>query len=228
MKSLIFHLCIALMCLAPSGVGAQNLNWGSPIFSDIVDSEGEVLDDSFIFQIGAFVGDFVPDGENTSDWLSYWQVFDGADYNGLEDPDDGVFGYFTASAAMTDDGLSDSPDLSPLASSFEGMDAYLWIKNSNLAVPGSEWFLARAGDWVYPVAVPGCCDNEGLVEWSTSDLLVSDTPIWGSQGGTKGDGEYSTSGTHTVQTFTFVPEPSTAMLVGMFGGMMILRRRRSE
>jgi hypothetical protein len=228
MKKFILHLSIVIMCLLPGRLGAQNLNWGSPIFSDIVDSEGNVLDDTYVFQIGAFVGGFVPDVENTSDWLRYWQVFDGADYNGIGDPDDGVYGYFTSSAAMTDNGLSDSSELSPLASSFEGLDGYLWIRNSNLDEPGSEWFLARAGNWIFPMPVPGCCDNDGVVEWSTSDLLAGDTPVWGSQGGTKGNGEYSYSGTEHLQTYSFVPEPSSAMLVGLFSGMMILRRRRTE
>ncbi|MGB6222341.1 hypothetical protein [Haloferula sp.] len=228
MKFLAYYLCLAAWLLPPSKVSAQNLNWGSVIYSDLVDSEGQVLDQTYVFQMGAFVGGFVPDETNTSDWLSNWQVFDAADYNGLEDPDDGIFGYFTSSAGMMDDGLSDSPDQSSLASSFEGLDAYLWIRNSDLDAPGSEWFLGRAGDWIFPMAVPGCCDNDGVLEWSTSDLLAGDVPVWGSQGGTVGNGEYSVNGSDTLQTFTFVPEPSTAMFVVMFGTLMILRRRRSE
>jgi hypothetical protein len=228
MKVFILHLCVAALFFLPNRARSQDLNWGSPINSEIVDSNGAPLDQSFIFQIGAFVGGFIPDGTNTSNWLNYWQVFDAADYNGVESPDDGIVGYFTSTAAMTDSGLSDSSDLSPLASSFEGLDAYLWIRNSNLPIEGSEWFLARAGDWVFPVAVPGCCDNQGLVEWSTSDFLVDDVPVWGSQGGTQGDGFYTTTGSDTIQTFTFVPEPSTAMLVAFLSGAMLMRRRRSE
>jgi hypothetical protein len=70
-----------------------------------------------------------------------------------------------------------------------------------------------------------CCDT-GTIEWSVSDLDGSDVPVWGRQNGVAGSGVYSSSDPSTLQTFTFVPEPSSALLAVLAGGLILLVRRR--
>lgn len=206
---------------------AQQIDWGTVIYSDLVDSEGEVLDNSFVFQLGSFDAGYDPSANAPGDWLDHWEVFDEAAYNGIEEPvDDGIWGYYTSTANMEPDGTSDSPDETPGATSFEGRQAYIWIRNGDNPEPGTEWLVVTTSSWVFPAADPACCGNSLPLEWSSSDLTGGDVPLWGSQGGTPGPGEYTVTGPYTQQTFTFVPEPSSALLVGMAGLMLATRRRR--
>lgn len=227
----------ALLLLGALGFGtgalhSQTINWGSEMFSDLVNSKGETLDNTFIFELGSFKPTFTPDTSNTEFWFDNWQAFDAAPYNGVEaDPgdDDGIFGYFTSAVQMNSTGRSESTSQTPGALSFEGLDAYVWIRNSNVPTIGSEWLLARATGWAFPNADPDCCGNDIPAQWSTSDLFSSDVPVWGSQGGVTGGGEITSVGVYTLQTATFVavvPEPSTFLLTLLAGTLLIFRRRR--
>lgn len=216
-----------LLFFVPLSLSAQQIDWGSSIYDDIVDSEGVILDNTFIFQLGAFVEDFTPDDGNVSDWADNWVVYDQADYNGIEEPvDDGIWGYFTSTVNMEADGTSNSPELSPGATSFEGRSAFVWIRNGDDPEEGTEWLLMRADAWIFPTVDPDCCATDLPLEWSMSDLEFENVPLWGSQGGSAGSGEFTTTGPYTMQTFTFVPEPSTVLLVGVAGCMAAFRRRR--
>jgi hypothetical protein len=207
---------------------AQQIDWGSTVFSDLVDSEGNVLDNSFVFQLGAFDPGYDPSANDPVDWLSHWEVFDEADYNGIEEPvDDGIYGYYTSTANMEPDGTSDSPEESPGASSFEGRQAFIWIRNGDNPEPGTEWLVVTTSSWVFPTVVPGCCGGALPLEWSNSDLTAFDIPLWGSQGGIPGPGEYTVTGPYTQQTFTFVPEPGSVLLVGLGGILLTMRRKRA-
>ncbi len=220
-------LAVSLAWFSPPLCEAQTLIWGSRVFDDLMDSKGQVLDHTFIFELGAFADDFSPDSSNVADWSNNWRIFDAAAYNGLEDPDDGIYGYFTGVAQMLDDGTSASPFASPLFG-FSGLEAYIWVRNSDDPVPGSEWFLFRASDWLYPEADPGCCDNDLPIEWSLGDLENDDSiPVWGGRGSNKGGGVYTENGRHAMQTYTFVPEPSSVFLIGIAGISAALRRRRN-
>ena len=222
-------LTACLMWLAPMALFGQQINWGSSIYDDIVDSEAQVLDQTFIFQLGSFGSGFTPGEENVSEWAANWEVFDEADYNGIETPaDDGIWGYFTSTVNMEADGTSNSPALTPGAGSFEGRSAFVWIRNGDDPVEGTEWLLMRADSWIFPNADPDCCNNDLPLEWSMSDLAFDDVPLWGSQSGVAGSGEFTTTGSHTMQTFTFVPEPSTALLVALAGMVAVMRRRRDS
>ncbi|MGJ8642904.1 MAG: PEP-CTERM sorting domain-containing protein [Luteolibacter sp.] len=227
--SLLFLLFLGFAMEARS----QTFNWGSEVFSDLADSKGNVLDDTFIFELGSFTGGFMPGTSNVMEWKDNWQAFDKADYNGIETPtDDGIYGYYTSSASMTDAGLSDSPDMTPGAMSFEGLDAYVWIRNSDDPSLSTEWLLARNSAWTFPTAIPGCCDNGTPIEWSTSDLTMSDIPVWGAQGDETGDGIITSPGTFTLQTATFdepmlVPEPSVYFLKALGAALLLFRRRRN-
>lgn len=220
MKSLALPSAAVVLLVSASPLAAQQLNWGSEIGSSLVDSTGAVLDHTFVFELGTFASGFTPAVGNVDDWAANWLVFDQASYNsGL--------GYFTSTVLMEDDGTSDSPFATLGAPSFEGLDAFLWIRNDDDPVEGSEWLLTRADSWVFPNAIPGCCDNGVPIEWSVSDLEIANVPVWGNQDGIEGAGAYTTTGGYTLQTYTFVPEPGSLLLTVM-AGCLALRRKRND
>lgn len=221
MKTYLALLSAVPLMLFGMRSNAQTLDWGSQAFSALVDSKGQTLDNTFVFELGAFASGFTPSESNVESWLANWSVFDRADYSQAN-------GVFTGQAHMLDNGTSDSPFLTPGALSFEGLSAYIWIRKGDLPVEGSEWLVARSTGWTFPMATPGCCDNDLIVQWSVSDLTPSDVPKWGNQGGVDGPGvSTSTGGPYNLQTFTFVPEPSSAMLAALAGAFALTRRRRS-
>jgi hypothetical protein len=223
MKPLIHPLLLASIPLLALTAPGQTLDWGSPVATDIVDSQGNPITNLFVIEIGAFVDGFTPDETNVNDWFSNWRIFDAATYNP-------TLMYFTSVASMNDDGTSTSPH-STAGFSFEGLDAFLWIRRGDTPVEGNEWLLTRAvssdpsATWEFPDAVPGCCDNEPNLQWSVSDLDGDDIPGWGSQGGVHGDGIYTVTGGYTLQTYTFIPEPSSLAFVALSAAMLLRRRR---
>lgn len=221
MKSLRFT-GLAIPFFLVTHIHAQTLNWGSLSGSEFADSSGNSLDNTFVFELGAFTNGFTPTEVNVGLWKGNWNVFDRAAFSPLN----GVFASsVTTGLTMGDNGLSNSSFLTnPTIASFEGLSAYLWVRRGDTPVEGSEWFLARADAWTFPTAIPGCCDNEGLVQWSISDL-GSTTPNWGGQGGIGGPGVSSVPGPHDLQTYTFIPEPSSFVLFALSAGVLLRRRR---
>lgn len=193
---------------------SQTLNWGSLTGSDIVDSHGGALDNTFIFQLGAFEAGFIPDETNKNSWDANWHVFDTASYS--NNPAEG--GYFT--------GTKDLQDVSSYSSLFAGMAAFLWIRNDT----GSEQFLATATgssggrEWKFPTIDAGCCPNGEVTTWSVSDL-ASDVPIWGSQGYQDGGGYFDVMGPFNIQTHA-VPEPGSTAMLALCGIYIAIFRRR--
>jgi len=224
-------ICIATwaICLMAPRAGAQEdpavaqVNWGSLDFSRIVDSNGNVLPaDNFFFDLGAFRSDFTPTESNVADWASNWITFDRASYVINE------FGtaVFAGSYSFYDDIFNNHNN-----GDFDGLgisrDAYIWVYNDTTPEPGTEWFLARASNWVFPVDPGDCCSNGEPMQWSMGDLTSTDIPLWGNQLGTEGPGERSVFDTGAdLQTYTFIPEPSSALLIAMAGVAGALRRSR--
>ncbi len=217
-KSLIVPLLWGV--LAGRATGAW-LSWGSEVFSDFRDSYGNTLDGTYYIQIGFFeaaLGEqFGPSRENTSEWGSRWRVFDQASYNA-------DIGYFTSTAKLTETGGSSS-EYADLGLNFSGKEAYLWIYNDRNVATGSEWLLARAGDWIFPRSGPGCCDSALPTEWSVSDLSI-ETPVWGASGGNYGDGFNTVrDANYTLQTFAVVPEPASPVFAALPAIILTLARR---
>lgn len=226
-------LMLALLMLGHSLARSQTLVWGSPMSPDFTsrlsDSEGNPLDDTFVFEIGTFDGGFEPTTQNVATWATNWRAFDAASFaEGTYDP---ATGYVTGTADMNPSGFSNSPDASSGSFSFAGMQAYLWVRNSSSPVPGTQWALVRATNWTFPAADPECCPGQLPVVWSVSDLS-NEVPVFGGQQGIEGGGYRSVlSGTSYLQTHTFqgysvVPEPSSFLLAG-FGAWLLARRRRN-
>ena len=212
MKIHILVLAMVACALLGGAAKAQTLNWGSLAYSDLVDSKGDSLDNSFVFELGAFDPIFTPETSNIDDWFANWRVFDTATYNAGN-------GVFTGTAQIQ--------DVPGYASLFEGLEAYVWVRNGTSPGPDTEWFLARKSvdpeSWVFPSIDPGCCPNGEVTQWSVSDL-GNENPVWGNQGGHLGGGDYEVTGPYDIQTHV-VPEPS-ALLFGVLGVVSTLHRRR--
>lgn len=211
---------------AHAQLNVAQINWGSQDFSQIVDNEGNTLSQgNFTFALGAFETSFTPTEENRYEWAANFVTFDVADY----DAANGVFAGEYALYNNTYTSLS-GITINSTGSNFEALgisrDAYIWVYNSTNPEPGSEWFLARA-DWVFPTITGDCCSNDPPLEWSMSDLDSNDTPLWGNQFNTEGNGVREIQDTNAdLQTYTFIPEPSTALLVVMAGMFGVMRRSR--
>lgn len=208
MKTHLAKLIALLFVFGAEAACSQTLNWASLSGSTIVDSKGDPLNTTFLFQLGTFDVGFMPNNTNIGQWTAKWHVFDTAAYS-YNTTD---LGYFT--------GTEDVQDVPAYASMFEGMKAYLWVRNDTQ----TEHFLASASTWTFPIKDPGCCPNGLVTSWSVSDLGTG-TPIWGSQGSHDGGGDFTSPGPYDVQTHV-VPEAGSSLLALIGCGFALLRRRR--
>lgn len=227
-------MLIALLgAIITTSMHAQTLQWGNEALSMVTDSQGNEANDvnGFMFELGAFTPGFSPLTGDINDWRSNWNVFDVADYE-TDLESGGAGGVFTSTVNIIDvSGKVSSSYPGASTIDFSGLDAYLWISKGTDPIAGTEWLLVRAAsDWTFPTILGGCCDLTDW-QWSSSQLLAEgSTPLWGRQHSVLGDGEYTlnSSGSSTLQTFTFIPEPSVA-LMGVVAAMgMVLRRRRAS
>ena len=229
MKAILLRSAAAISLLAAAAHG-QSINWGSEAFSTLVDSYGNTIGQSgYVFELGAFNSGFTPTSNNLMSWFANWRVYDTADYSSEN-------GYFTGAVDMFDNGTSSESG----TTTFAGLNAYIWIRNSNIGEnKNTEWLLVRSSSWVFPTPTSHCCDPDLPIEWSVSDLSQADLPLYGGQGGTQGtsDDPYSrpgpglvttplSSGTY-LQTYTFVPELSSSVLIMVIGVLGLLDRRRT-
>lgn len=202
---------------ASAAAQAATINWGNLYDSVLLDSKGNALDaNSYNFELGAFNLGFSPTKENVESWLENWKMFDRSDY-------DAASGHFSSSVNFDQNGHSDTVG-TDLGLNFQDVEAYVWIYNGTDPGPGTEWLLARAQNWVFPALYEDCCDTR-ILEWSISDLTIGDIPYWGSQTVIRGPGEGATVPAD-LQTLTFIPEPSSALLASMAALGMIFHRRR--
>lgn len=239
----------ALLALpALPAIGQElTIDWGTDFFpaGPIVTSSGEAItlgdgsftDGGFTIELGAFDNSFVPTASNVGDWVNDWRVFDAIVADDLDGNDNLVPSLADPSlATFAGQDLLDSSNLSLSVDSIvdedfvfeQGLQAYVFIRNNNNPEPGSEWLLyTRDGEddaWRYPFVAPETHSPADDLEWFVQQ---ANTAVFGGVNGTTiGAGEREfTDETILAQTFTFVPEPSSALLTGL-GALVLMRRRR--
>ena len=121
-------LTVLLADLAHSG----QVDWSSSAFSIHQTSDGTALDDSFVFELGAFEGSFSPTSANTTEWAAHWRVAQRAPYNPSTQIVAGSF------VIETNDPPFD-----------HASQGYLW--GLSLSNPG-EWILLTSPSWLWPTA----------------------------------------------------------------------------
>ena len=238
LKKMLRILPLVLVLGTP--VSAAQINWGCEVDSVFLDSMGQPLNAQFAIQLGYFESvlgvPFVPTASNASQWSAQWKIFDQATYY----PDNAAgygFGYFTSSASLLANGKSSSSFAdNDLGVDFSNQSAYIWMHNTETPGPTAEWFLGRSATasgntaaWNFPAKPADDCCDTAVAEWSMSDLDTGDTPVYGKQKAQTGAGVFTnTTNNSTAQTFTFVPEPSSSLLLALGGVVLTFRRRRPE
>lgn len=229
-------LFLAILGLAlPCHSFGATINWNSEFDSTLIDSSGNLLDETFSFEVGTF-GSFVPTADNMSDWESNWKVFDKA-Y--LDDPNgwNSELRFFTRSVTHMIDGSSSSDFANPPHTTSpnlfaEGEVVYLWAYNSKSVQAGSEWALVTDGTagmntrdrWLIPDPNESSSIN---YEWHLDDANVV---VFGGANDVQGAGQFSANpGSFHLQTAA-VPEPNAALLVMGALGMLVwsTSRRRTR
>jgi hypothetical protein len=223
MKARILIITAVFSAISTLPSGAQQLNWGAPIGTQLIDSNGDAIDDSFVFELGAFALNFDPTEANVGEWLTHWRVFDALTFHPVN-------GFSTSTLFIGNGVTSGSPHATDPSFSFAGLDAYMWIRKGSDPVPGSEWFVGRAIDWEFPLVGGDCCATN-IIQWSVSDLGPGELPEWGRHYDESGPGHSTFKDPLTdedgMQTHTFIiPEPTSALLLLVGCSGFILRRQR--
>lgn len=231
---------LILTALIPSGLLAQQsplqIDWGTSTIADtIVDSNGDAISvDDYAIELGGFAAGFVPTAANIGDWVNNWQVFDAVTAADTDTADSFVAGTgtdarFVGSALLDTDQTSLSEDGNGVDVFEAGSQAYVFVRNQDEIGPDSEWLLytSESGeDWEFP-SVTGT-QTQFPLTWFVSEV---DTVLFGAANTTiVGDGEFTdTSPNFVLRTHTFVPEPSTSLLLlGASLGLVGRRRRGSH
>ncbi len=219
-----FALSLALVLGTAASSRADSINWGDSVGNTLLFSYGGNLDSSVTFQLGTF-GSFVPTANNMDQWAANWHVFDqvtaGAGYTPSE-------GFFSSTATVQSDGTSSS-GLSPY--SFQiGEQAYIWAFTPNQnAINGGEWALVtndssdgNAGDnWL----IPSYTDQSVLPQDWRIDAATD--IVFGGANSTQGPGDHNSNPTSfDLQLHAVVPEPGSALLLGLGVLSLVCGRRR--
>ena len=219
---------------------SETINWGSALFpgGNLIDSNGDAItlgdgsftDGGFTFELGTFdtaSGFTGPTAGNTSDWVTNWRAFD-AIVSGDGDANDFVRsnGTFAAQDTLTSDRHSLSVDaaVDPAYEFAVDAQAYVFVRNSDATEAGSEWLLYTNPAWEFPFVAAESHSPNNLT-WEVEDATQA---VWGGiNGGTTTGGGVNNFGdpNFLIQTFTFVPEPSSAGLL-LLGALSLLRRGR--
>lgn len=222
----------AVLCAFHYGPAAHatGIEWGtsSPATETYLQSDGiSDFDTSWNFELGYF-SSITPTATNTAAWKDDWTLFDAATYTEVV-AGTGV-NWFSSTASITASQTSSSPDANPSDTFTFGAQAYVWIHDTKIAGTGVEWLLytndstdgSSADDWTWPVNGGA---SPGTLNWRTENASAV---VFGALSPDRGGGGYSVpDSSYTLQTHTLpVPEPTSALLLAVAGGFMVLRRRR--
>ena len=225
------------------GVNAQQvqIDWGTALTNHkLIKSDGSPLSISeFTIEIGGFSGGFVPTSTNYNQWLANWMIFDAitdpdSDTNGPGGTSADVFvsgggtdARFLGTAHLLADQTSDSEDANGTDVFTAGLQAWVFIRNSDTISATTEWLLYTStgpDSWEFP-------DVAGSPPGSSESWLLAqaDSVKWGSiLEKIVGEGEFTDkSSDFSLRTHRFpvIPEPGSMSLV-LLGAIFLLRRQR--
>ncbi len=126
-------------------IRATEINWNSTIGANSQTSAGAgvPMGAGFVFELGAFANNFVPNASNVGSWAANWVALDRDAYNPVSK-------FFTSKATLLSNDLT-----------FHfTKKGYIWGYNPQL--PG-EWILMTNGAWLWPFAGEGI---QPPVTWS--------------------------------------------------------------
>ena len=207
---------------------ATTINWGTYLGPTtlLYDSTGAALDDDYYFELGSF-GTFIPTEANMTEWLTNWKPFDRA-YAPAAGGWISSSGTVAAGAVLEPDFTTDNTALSQTNTFAVGEQAYIWVYNGLTIDALTEWALVTNNsldgnaldDWT----MPAHADQTGLpLDWRLSN--ATQVPF-GGLNDVEGPGDYSvTPPSFELQTHA-VPEPASALLLGIAGLLSLRRRQR--
>jgi PEP-CTERM motif len=230
-------LLAAMVALVPVASQSTTINWGTYIgpTTYLFDSTGTALNDSYYFQLGSFGNSFTPTDANLVNWWANWKPFDQAE----APPSSGwnsSTGVVARTATLETDMTTSNTALSQTNFFTAGEQAYIWVFKdlTALGVPtfttGFEWALVTnnssdgnvADDWLFPTPSGHVAST---LDWRIEDATASP---FGGLNNIQGPGDYSsTPSDFILQTHTAtVPEPGSALLIGLSGLFYAVRLRR--
>ncbi len=218
-------LVLALLAISPPTLPARTIEWGNAVGDTLVNSTGVALDNSYIFELGTF-GSFLPSEFNLSLWQTNWKVFDRAAAPASSGWNSAL-GFFSGTATLQTDGTSSQAPPLPTYTFAQGEQAYIWVYNGLTIDALTEWALVTNNgldgnpldDWTMPSHSDQTLQP---LEWRLSS--ATQVPF-GGLNGVEGPGDYSvTPPAFELQTHA-VPEPASALLVGLAGLLFQFRRR---
>lgn len=128
-------LPILLTFLFAGALSAAQIHWYSNLGYFNSNSEAELMDESFRFELGVFRDNFVPTPANRDEWSTYWVPAQRVPYNA----ENGWYsGYFTV-----------ENNEAPFT---KGAEAWVWGFSGDAR--GGEWILFRSSSWKWPQANP--------------------------------------------------------------------------
>jgi len=126
---------------------ARTINFSCAVFSVLVDSADQPLPEDFIWELGAFTGNFTPTAANTAQWRDHWTPLARSLTNT-------AFGFFSKTHTLT----SNAP---PFNTANRG-----WIWGYNFKSDPGEWVLIGSPDWKWPTVDPF---NPFTLNWVSYD-----------------------------------------------------------
>ena len=122
-----------LLLLVSAGIsGAAQINWRAKVAGEKLLSTGEPFGPGFTFELGAFLGDFVPTRDNASEWRQNWATLASTPYN----PETRIF------AASTELGSNSPPFTASGQAYILGFDA----SGESLLLASPSWRWPRVSD----------------------------------------------------------------------------------
>ena len=145
---------VALLACAAVTQAGTTIGFGSSVGATNLTSSGALVDDSFVFQLGTFEGDFIPTPENTDQWLQQWReasdlegtplVGNTAPYQTKE-----LGGLFPP--GMRANSFTSSVTVDHNSPPFDlGGQLYIWGYNRRSLPGAAEWILISDPSWTWP------------------------------------------------------------------------------